>query len=219
LLLHVTEICYKQQKVQLFTHLEKSIIDDDTANAITIMLNYDPTLPHSPPPRAIPDVIVRAHYTLPGGLGIVAAVHQRRHRPPPPPSSPSRGWLLLGDTCRHHHSHHCRPPPTQPHQHRRLCCLASSSSPPATPPPPRRRRALSALSITHGAIMDRHAALMPSLPVRLGKYYSRTCPPRRDTGPLRQRRRHSSAAGGIPSFASRAATAGLRVMATAARRC
>jgi hypothetical protein len=65
------------------------------------------------------------------------------------------------------------------------CCLIPSSSSPlsstaaATPPttvsppprlvlpppaipPPRRRRALSALSIAHGAVMDRHAAWTPS---------------------------------------------------------
>jgi hypothetical protein len=94
------------------------------------MLNYEPTLPLHPPPRAIPAVVVRAHYTLPGGLVIVVVVHQRRHRPPPPPpSSPSRGWLLLGAVCRHRHPHHFRLAPTQPHQ--RWCprCLTSSSSP------------------------------------------------------------------------------------------
>ena len=126
------------------------------------MLNYEPTLPLHPPPRAIPAVDVRAHYTLPGGLVIVVVVHQRRHRPPPPPSLPSRGWLLLGAACRHHHPHHCRPLPTQPHQRRRPRCLASSSSPPCNPPPPRRRCALSALSIAHGAILDWHAVSTPS---------------------------------------------------------
>jgi hypothetical protein len=89
-----------------------------------------------PSPRAIPAVDVRAHYTLPGGLFIVAVVHQRRHRPPPPPSLSSRGWLLLGAACRHLHPHHCRPRPTQPYQRRRPHRLASSSSPPCDPPPP-----------------------------------------------------------------------------------
>ena len=88
-----------------------------------------------PPPRAIPAVDVRAHYTLPGGLFIVVIVHQRHHCPPPPPSSPSRGWLLLGAVCRHLHPHHCCPPPTQPHQRRRPHRLASFSSPPCDPPP------------------------------------------------------------------------------------
>ena len=180
------------------------------------MLNYEPTLPLHPPPRAIPTVDVRAHYTLPDGLVIVVVVHQHHHRPPPPPSSPSRGWLLLGAACRHRHPHHCRPPPTQPHQRRRPRRLASSSPPPCDPHPPRHHHALSALSIAHGAVMDRNAASMPSLPARRGKCRSRTRTPRRDTGPLRQRRRHSPAAGGIPSFASRAAAAG-RATATAAR--
>jgi hypothetical protein len=97
------------------------------------MLNYEPTLSLHPPPRAIPAVVVRAHYALPGGLVIVVVVHQRCHRPP---SSPSRGWLLLGAACRHRHPHHCRPPPMQPHQRRRPRRFASSSSPPAIPPPP-----------------------------------------------------------------------------------
>ena len=175
------------------------------------MLSYEPTLPLHPPPQAIPAVNARAHYTLPGGLVIVVIVHQRRHRPPPPPSLPSRGWLLHGAACCHHHPHHCRPPLTQTHQRRRPCCLASSSS-----PPPRRRRALSALSIAHGAVMDRHAASMPSLLVQRGKCRSRKHPHRLDTSPLRQRRRHYTAAGGIPSFTSRSAAAG-RSTATAAR--
>jgi hypothetical protein len=34
--------------------------------------------------------------------------------------------------------------------------------PPCDPPPPRCRRALSALSIAHGAVMNRHAACTPS---------------------------------------------------------
>ena len=176
-----------------------------------------------PPPRAIPAVDVRAHYTLPGGLLIVVVVHQRRHCPSPPPSTPSRGWLLIGATCRHLHPHHCRPPPPQPHQRRRPHRLTSFSSPPCNDPPPRRCCALSALSITHGAVMDRHAASTSSLPVRRDKCRSRTCPPLRDTGPLRQRHRRnrhnalvsSSAAGGRPSFTSRAAAAG-RATATAA---
>ena len=155
----------------------------------------------------------------PGGLFIVivVVVHHRRHRLPPPPS---RGWLLLGAASRHHHPHRCRPPPMQPHQRRRPRRFALSFSPPAIPPP-RRRRALSALSIAHGAVMDRHAASTPSLLVRRGKCRSRTRPPRRDTGSLRQRRRNASVssltAGGRPSFASRAAAAG-RATATAARR-
>jgi len=89
-----------------------------------------------PPPRAIPAVDVRAHYTLHGGLFIVVVVHQSRHHPPPPPLSPSRGWLLLGAACRHHHLHHCRPPPMQPHQRRRPRLFALSSSPPEIPLPP-----------------------------------------------------------------------------------
>ena len=125
-------------------------------------MRYEPTLPLTLPPlsRAITAVVVRAHCIITGGLVIVVVVHQRRHRPPLPPSSTSsssRGWLLHGAACRHRHPHHCRPPPTQPHQ--RWCPprLASSSSPPCDPPP-RRRRALSALSIVHVAVMDRHAA-------------------------------------------------------------
>jgi hypothetical protein len=76
---------------------------------------------------------------------------------------------------------------------------------------------MSALSIAHVTIMDGHAASMPSLQVRCGKCRSRTRPPCRDTGPLRQHHGHSPAACGIPSFASRAATAG-RATATAAQR-
>ena len=105
-------------------------------------------------------------------------------------------------------SPHCDPPPRRRRTRRRRA---------------HRRRALSALSIAHGAVMDWHAASMPFLPVRRGKCRSRRRPPRRDTGPLRQRRRHdrrnasvsSPAAGGIPSFTSRAATAG-RATVTAA---
>jgi hypothetical protein len=187
------------------------------------MLNFNPHYHLHPPPRAIPAVDVRAHYTLPGGLFIVVVVHQRRHRPPPPPLSPSWGWLLLGATCRHLHPRHCRPPPTQPHQRRRPRRLASSSSPPCDPPPCR-RRALSPLSIAHGAVIDRHAASMPFLPIQRGKCCSRKRPSHRGTGLLRQRRRHdrrnasvsSPAAGGRPSFASRAAAA-CRATATAAR--
>ena len=100
------------------------------------MLNYEPTLSLHPPPRAIPAVVVRAHYALPGGLVIVVVVHQRCHRLPPPPSSPSRGWLLLGAACRHRHLRHCRPPPMQPHQRRRPRRFASSFSPPEIPLPP-----------------------------------------------------------------------------------
>ena len=98
------------------------------------MLNMNPHY-HYPPPRAIPAIVVRAHYTL-WRLVIVVVVHQRCYRPPPPPSSPSRGWLLLGAAFGHRHPHHCRPPPTQPHQRRRPRRLASSSSPPAIPTPP-----------------------------------------------------------------------------------
>ena len=176
-----------------------------------------------PPPQAIPAVGVRAHYTLPGSLFIVVVVHQRRHHPPLPPSSPSRGWLLLGAACRHLHPHHCCPPLTQHHQRQRPKRLTSSSSPPCDPPLPRCRCALSALSITHGAVMDWHAASTSSLLVRRGKCRSRTRPPRCDMGPLRQHRRHarrnasvsSPAAGGRPTFTSRAAVAD-RATATAA---
>ena len=102
-----------------------------------------------PPPRAIPAVDVRAHYTIHGGLFIVVVVHQSRHHPPPPPSSPSRGWLLLGAACRNLHPRHCCPPLTQHHQRRRPHCLASSSSPPCDPPPI--AVALSPLSQSHMA--------------------------------------------------------------------
>ena len=100
------------------------------------MLNYEPTLSLHPPPRAIPAVVVRAHYALPGGLVIVVVVHHRRHRLPPPPSSPSRGWLLLGAACRHRHPHPSRPTPPQPYQRRRPRRFASSSSHPEIPLPP-----------------------------------------------------------------------------------
>jgi hypothetical protein len=132
-----------------------------------------------PPPRAIPAVDVRAHYTLPGGLFIVVVVHQRRHRPPPPPSSPSRGWLLLGAACRHLHPHHYRPPlpqvtpPTTASPPPHLILLP----PPCDPPPV--DVALSPPSqspITHGAVMDWHAASTPSLPVQRGKCRSRMHP-------------------------------------------
>jgi hypothetical protein len=75
-----------------------------------------------------------------------------------------------------------------PHQRWRPRRLASSSSPPCDPPP-HRRRALSTRSIAHGAIMDRHAASTPSLPFQRGNVAPARAP-RRDTGPLRQRRRH-----------------------------
>jgi hypothetical protein len=127
---------------------------------------YEPILPLTlpPPSQAITAVVVRAHYIITVGLVIVVVVHQRRHHPPLAPSStssPSRGWLLHGAACRHRHPRHCRSPPTQPHQRRLPRRLASSSFPPCDPPP-RRRRALSALSIAHGAIIDRHVA--PMLP-------------------------------------------------------
>jgi len=97
------------------------------------MLNYEPTLtlPLTPPPRAIPAIDVRAHYTLPGGLFIVVVVHQCRQLP----STPSRGWLLIGAACRQLHPHHCRPPPPQPHQQRCPHRLTSSSSPPCNESP------------------------------------------------------------------------------------
>jgi hypothetical protein len=114
--------------------------------------------------------------------------------------------------------HRRRTPPTMASPPPRLILLPPLQS------PPRRRCALSALSITHGAVMDRHAASTSSLPVRRGKCRSRTRPPCRDTGPLRQRRRHDRrnasvsfpAADGRPSFTSWAAAA-CRATATAAR--
>ena len=203
--------------------MDESIIDD-TTNAVTIMLNYEPTLSLHPPPRAIPAVVVRAHYALPGGLVIVVVVHQRCHRLPPPPSSPSRGWLLLGAACRHRHLRHCRPPPMQPHQRRRPRRFASSFSPPEIPlppvavapsPPSRSPMAPSWTGMRRRRPPSRSDAASAA-PARA---------PRRDTGPLLQCRRHdrlnasvsSPAASGRPSFASRAAVAG-RATGTAARR-
>ena len=162
------------------------------------------------PPRAITAVVVRAHYIQTGGLIIVVVVHQCRHCPPPPPSSPSRGWLLLGATCRHRHPHHCvhcRRNPTNNEITATLPC----HHPPLQPPP---TVAVAPSPLSRSPMVP--SASMPSLPVRRGKCRSRTCPPRWDMDPLRQRRRHSQAAGGIPSFASRAAAAG-QATATAAR--
>jgi hypothetical protein len=48
--------------------------------------------------------------------------------------------------------------PPQPHQQRNHRRLTPVLLPPCDPPPPRRRHALSAFSIIHGAILDRHAA-------------------------------------------------------------
>ena len=160
--------------------------------------------------------------------------HYTPHNEPSPPSSsgPTTHYLAVSSSSssstnavivRHRHHHGvgcCLVPPAVTIiltivVHRR-CNPTNDGIPAASPrpppplrsPPPRCRRALSALSIAHGAVMDRHTASMPSLPVRRGKCRSRLRPPRRDTGPLRQRRRHdrhnasvsSLAAGGRPSF-------------------
>jgi len=87
---------------------------------------------------------------------IVVVVHHRHHCLPLPPSLPSWGWLLLGAACRHCHPHPCHLPPPQPYQQRISATSPSFSSPPRHP------LAFSPLSITHGAILDRHAASTPS---------------------------------------------------------
>ena len=86
------------------------------------MLNYEPIFPLHPPPRAIPAVVVRTHYTLPGGLVIVVIVHQHWHCPPPPPSSPSQGLVVAW----------CRLPP----QSRNPTNDGVPTASPRPPPPP-----------------------------------------------------------------------------------
>jgi hypothetical protein len=78
--------------------------------------------------------------------------------------------------------------------------------PPPLRPPPCCRRALSARSITHGAVMNRHAAWTPSRS-NVSSAAPAPHPPCWGAGPLRQRRRHgrrnasvSPAVGGRPSF-------------------
>ena len=116
-------------------------------NAITIMLNYEPTLPLHPPPPT-------THY-----LAVLS-------------SSSSSTNANIVRHCRHHRHHRvgcCLVPPAatptssplsstadQPHQQWRPRRFSSSFSPPGDPPPPRCRRAFSALSIAHGAV--RHAS-------------------------------------------------------------
>jgi hypothetical protein len=93
------------------------------------MLNYEPTLPLHPPPRAIPAVVFRAYYTLPGGLVIIVVVHQRRH-------------------CCHHGVGCCLVPPTATviltivvHRQRNptnngVPAASPHPHPPCNPPPP-----------------------------------------------------------------------------------
>jgi hypothetical protein len=83
-----------------------------------------------PPSQAIPNVVVRAHYTLPGCHIIIVVIHQRRHRPvcrlPPPSSSP---LLPTADTT----------PPTTASPPPYLVLLLL---PPCDPPPPSPSRPL-----------------------------------------------------------------------------
>jgi hypothetical protein len=206
---------YKQQKLQLLTHLDWSIIDDDTTNAITIMLNYEPTLPLHPPPPTTHYLAVSSLSSSSTNTVIVRHCRHRRHH-----------WvgccLLLSAACCHTNIltivFHRRRNPTNDGIPAAL--PRPPPPPPAIPPPPSPSRPLRPPDRPWrrvSCVMDRHAALMPSLLVRHGKCHSRTRPPRQDTGPLRQRCRHSPAAGSKPSFASRAAAAG-QATATAARR-
>jgi hypothetical protein len=71
----------KQQKLQLFTHLDQSIIDDDTKNAISIMLKYEPTLPLTPP------IISHSRRRGQGPLHSTWLSRHRRGRPSTPSSS------------------------------------------------------------------------------------------------------------------------------------
>jgi hypothetical protein len=59
--------------------------------------------------------------------------------------------------CHHHHPHPCQRR-RNPTNNGITAASPPFSSPLVTPPPPRRRHALSAFSIIHGAILDRHAA-------------------------------------------------------------
>jgi hypothetical protein len=169
------------------------------------------------------------HYTPHHPLHTTWRSRRHRRRPPTPSSSATAAIVtitgLVVAWCRlppHLHPHHCRPPPTQPHQRRHPRRLTSSSSPPAIPlPPPSPSRPLRPLDRPWrraSCVMDWHAASMPSPPVRRGKCRSRMRSPRRDTGPLRQCRRHSPAASGKPSF-SRAAAASQATATAARRRC
>ena len=146
--------------------------------------------------------------------------HRRRRRRPPLPSLSATAAIitimgLVVAWCR------LPPPSSSPLSSNAAATLPTTESMPPhprSPPPPCRRRALSALSIAHGAVMVRHAASMPSVPVQRGKCRSHTHPPCWATGPLHQRRHHSPSAGGIPSFTSQAAAAGQATSMAARRR-
>ena len=114
--------------------------------------------------------------------------HRRRRPPSPPLSATATILTIMGLVVAW-----CRLPPPScssllSNAASTLPTMESTPPPPRSPPPPNRRRALSALSIAHGAILDRHAASMPS--GRRGKCRSHPRPPFRKTGQLRQRRRH-----------------------------
>ena len=89
--------------------------------------------------------------------------HCHRRRPPSPSLSATTAIVaIMGFVVAWCHL----PPPSssslsttsQPHQQCNHCRLAPILLPPCNPPPPHCRRALSALSIAHGAILDRHAS-------------------------------------------------------------
>ena len=176
------------------------------------MLNYEPTLPLHPPPPTTHYQAVSSSSSSSTNAVIVRHCRHRRHH--------GVGCcLLLSAACRHtyiltivfHHRHN-------PTNDGVPATLPRPPPPPAIPPPPSPSRPLCPLDRPWrraSCVMDRHAALMPSLLVQRGKCRSRTRPPRWDTSPLRQRRCHSPAAGGKPSFASRAAATGQATAAAA----
>ena len=112
-----------------------------------------------PPPRAITTVVVRAQ----GPLHTNWRSRHRRRRPPSPSSSATTAIVaitgLVVASCR------LIPSSSSPLSFTAAATPPTTESPrlvlppPCDPPPPHHRRALCALSIDHGAVMDRHAAL------------------------------------------------------------
>jgi hypothetical protein len=81
---------------------------------------------------------------------------------------------------------------SQPYQQCNHCRLAPILLPPCNPPPPHCRRALSALSIAHGAILDRHASSTSSGMTRRVPLPLPPAPPSSKDGPVTAAAMHRS---------------------------
>jgi hypothetical protein len=179
------------------------------------MLNYEPTLPLHPPPPTTHYLAVSSSSSSSTNTVIVRHYRHRHHHGVgcclvPPAATPTSSPLSSTADAT---------PPTTASPPPRLVLRPPLRSPP--PPSLSLSRPLRPLDRPWrraSCVMDWHAASMPSLPVRRGKCRSRMRSPRRDTGPLRQCRRHSPAASGKPSF-SRAAAASQATATAARRRC